>query len=1163
MPRILIIIVACTVFCQVLRSQVPVPKKPASNLRQKWISTRQDKIQLDTLSILPHTFRITALSDSAYELDMVNAVLKWRTKPSVDSVFISYRVFPTRLNAVARRFNYDSISNYFFVQPFAFNNSAQAQDEHFFNFGNITYNGSFGRGISFGNTQDAVVTSNLNLQLSGYLADSIEIAAAITDNNIPIQPDGTTQQLNEFDRIFLQFKKNNWQLNLGDIDIRQTQNYFLNFYKRLQGASFDITEKFGSKSYNRTLVSGSVAKGKFTRNVFQGLEGNQGPYRLQGANNEFFFVVLAGTERVYIDGELLQRGEDRDYVINYNTAEITFMPGRMITKDRRIQVEFEYADRNYLNANLYLYNETGINDKVKLKLAAFNNSDAKNSPVNQTLDPQQKNFLSALGDSIQYAFYPVANLDTFSAGKILYKKIDTVYNGGTHDSIYVYSTSPDSAKYNLSFIEVGVGKGNYVPDFNGANGKVYRWVAPVNGVRQGNFEAATFLVTPKKQQVVSAGIDYNVSKNSVLSTEFALSNYNVNTFSEKDKGDDKGIGAKIAFKNNHQLSNKKVLTTDLGYEYVQATFKPVERLRNVEFTRDWGLPLVVQPADEHIYSGSLSMNDTKSNSFTYQLTGYNRSDGFNGIRNVLTQNQKVNTWQFNNQLSLTNSSTATDKGYFFRPTLNLSKNFPKLKNYALTLSYALEHNEMRNKVKDSVNGQSFSFQTVQAALKSNILKENKWGLVYFNRVNEYPFGKNLVKTDRSNNINLFVELVKSPRQQFRLNTTYRKLEILRSDATTQKPDNSLLSRAEYMVNEWKGFLTGNVLYEIGSGQEQKRDYSYIEVPAGQGEYTWIDYNNDGVQQLNEFEIAVFPDQAKYIRIFTPTNEFIKANYNTFNYSVSLNPRSIINLSTHRNWQHLLARINLQSSLQINKKEQSNGLVQFNPFGTPISDTSLITLSQIYVNTFSFNRFSSKWGFDFNNTRNAGKALLTYGYESRKVNEWSLRTRVNFTKSISFDVTGKKGLSSLNTENPKFDNRNYKIFQYSVEPRVTFTKGANFRLIVGYKYLDKENEEGFNEQYNSNSLNTEIKYNILQSTSIQGKFTYGNISYQSHDPINGLNSTVSYIMLDGLMPGQNFLWNLDFTRRISNFLEFNLQYEGRKPGTGPTVHIGRAAIRALL
>jgi hypothetical protein len=1124
-----------------------------SNLRQKTVRLQGDTLKIDSVSIIPRSFIIEGIPAADYRLDFIKGILIWNKRPSSDSIQLTYRVFPYKLNPVAQRLNYDSVINNFYVTPFEFNNQLTNQQRGIFDFGTLKAEGSFGRQIGFGNSQDAVLNSTLNLQLSGMLGDSIEIQAAITDNNIPIQPDGNTQQLNEFDQVFLQFKKRNWQLNLGDIDIRQNQSYFLNFYKRLQGISFQTTNRIGQHGLSKTLASGSIAKGKFTRNVFQGLEGNQGPYRLKGANNEFFFIILANTERVFLDGVLLQRGEDQDYVINYNTAELTFTPKRMITKDSRIQVEFEYADRSFLNANLYLSQEFEFNSNLKVRVGVFNNNDAKNSQINQVLDNPQKQFLANLGDSIQKAFYSSAVPDTFAAGKVLYEK---VYAGV--DSFYRYSTDPALAKYNLSFIDLGDGLGDYVPDFNGANGKVYRYIAPVAGIKQGRYAAIIILVTPKKQQLVNLGVDYTISKNTLLKAEVAMSSYDVNTFSKINNGDDRGLAAKFQLNNTSQLSskNKLQLNTSLDYEFVEDKFKPLERLRNVEFSRDWGLPIVTQIATENIIRAGVGLKDNKNHSLSYQLMSYNRSDNYNGLQNALRHTAAWKGWQFNNEFVSTNFNTQDYKGVFLRPVIDMSKVLKNLGSWRLGFRYALEKNTARNKITDTLTPVAFSFDSYSVYLKSNEQRKNRYGITFFTRSDKYPVGKELIRGDRSLNLNLQTELLSNSKRQFFLNTTFRKLKVYNAGVSKQQEDETILGRAEYVMNEWKGLVSGNLLYEVGAGQEQRRDYAYLEVPAGQGEYAWIDYNSDGIQQLNEFELAAFPDQAKFIRVFTPTNDFIKANYITFNYSFTINPRSILNKADLKGIKKFIAKLNLVTSLQTSRKSIAKGSFEFNPFKYAVTDTLLVTLNTVILNTLSFNRFGSKWGVDLTNLRNNGKALLTYGYETRKLNDWIVRARWNLSRSFLLSLNGKKGLNALFT--PQFNNRNYQLNIYNAEPSLTYIKGTSFRVVTGYKFENKKNLPFFGgEKSSSHSLNLESKYNILQSSSVTGKFTFNNIDYKSP-----ANTTVSYIMLDGLLPGKNYLWSLTFTKRLLNNLELSMQYDGRKPGTSRTVHVGRASITAL-
>ena len=1131
----------------------------SSSVRKKKIIS-SGIVQLDSLSIVPATFNAPGLDTSFYFIDPVNATLYWKKKMMADSIDITYRVFPFKLNAVAQRFSYDSIRNNFIAAP-AYTSKQNANNENnLFNFGKLNYNGSFCRSLSFGNSQDAVFNSQFNLQLSGYLGDSIEIAAAITDNNIPIQPDGTTQQLNEFDRILLQFRKKNWEINLGDIDLRRNDDYFLKFYKRLQGVSYQQQFNVSKTVTNKTLLSGAIAKGKFARNIFQGLEGNQGPYRLQGNNNEFYFIILAGTEKVFIDGTQLQRGEDQDYVINYNAAEITFTPKQLITKDKRIQVEFEYADRNYLNSMEYVSNETNFGSKLKVTVSLYNNSDAKNSPINQTLDNPQKQFLANIGDSIQNAYYPYASIDSFSATKILYKKVDTLYNG-IHDSIYIYSTNADSAKYNLSFAEVGANRGNYIPYFSDANGQTFQWVQPINNIPQGNFEPAAFLVTPKRQQVFSVGAVYQFDKKTILRAEFAGSNYDINGFSSKHKNDNKGIAGKFSLLRTDSLKTKAgkllQLNTTAGYEYVHQRFRPVERLRTVEFARDWGLPLLLNSANEQLPSLSVNLNDEKGNNVQYQFGSYLRSDGFKGTRNIISNTTNIKGWNLNGIFNLTNSNTPFDKGFYLRPTVDINKTFASLHNYTFGATYALEHNEMSNKLTDTITPFSFAFENITAYIRSDAAKTNHWSFNYFTRKDKLPFGKNLLQSDRSHNYNFQTELLKNQKHQLRLNVTYRQLFITNATLTTQKADNSILGRAEYLVNEWNGFLKGSILYELGAGQEPKRNFTYIEVPAGQGQYAWIDYNADGIPQLNEFVIALFTDQAKYIRVYTPTSEYIKANYTQFNYALALSPKALAATMHNVKWKNFITKFMLQSSLQTFKKQLSDGNPLFNPFKGNIEDTALLNLNYILNNTLSFNRFSTSWGVDITNLVNYNKSLLTYGSETTQFKEWAAKARINFSKAYTLELIQKTGEISLLT--PSFKNRNYIIKTNTTEPRLTYTSGTLFRILAGYQFLQKENEGVYGgEKATFNSLNIETRYNTFSNTSITGKFTFSDIKF------TGLtNTTVSYIMLDALLPGKNYIWNIEFTKRLVNNLEISFEYEGRKPGEGKTINIGRASLRALL
>ena len=402
-----------------------------SNRLTRTLILKSDTIQLDSLSLVPGSVSISTsngapLDSAFYKIDYGKGkvIVNRKKIPSsngLDSLQFSYKTFPYLFSSETKHKDIKRLRADINGRKDPFRYEFENKTEDLFKMEGLNKSGSISRGIAFGNAQDVIVNSNLNLQLSGHLTNNIDLLLAATDNNIPIQPDGNTQQLQEFDKVFIQFSNENTKLIAGDFPLARPSGYFMNFYKKSQGISFSAMRKvnpFGVKDTSKyglykTSLSIAVSRGKFSRNQIQGVESNQGPYRLKGAENELFIIVLSGSEKVYIDGKLLTRGQENDYTIDYNTAELTFTAKQLITKDKRIVVEFQYSDKNYARSLMHFSNDYE-QDRLKTHLHVYSEQDNKNQPLQQELSTDQKELLYRIGDTLSLAVTPSIDSIGFS-----------------------------------------------------------------------------------------------------------------------------------------------------------------------------------------------------------------------------------------------------------------------------------------------------------------------------------------------------------------------------------------------------------------------------------------------------------------------------------------------------------------------------------------------------------------------------------------------------------------------------------------------------------------------------------------------------------------------------------------------------------------------------
>lgn len=1117
---------------------------PTSNFRSKKVAV-QDTIKIDSVSINSARFQILDragnLIDSLdYQIDFKNSILilSEKAKGMHDSINITYLRYPDFLTK--DYFGLDPkiiVENTGAIEKLYSLEESTTQRE-FTPFDGLSTAGSISRGVTIGNNQNAVVNSELDLQITGKLSDKVSIRASIQDANIPTQEGGYSQSLDEFDQIFMELYGANWNIRAGDVDLQNQDSYFGKFNKKVQGISLGgtLTHQDGSKT--SAFLAGALVRGVFAESKFTGQEGNQGPYKLVGPNGELFILIVSGSERVYVNGLLLNRGENEDYVIDYNAGELKFNPTYPITANMRITVEYQFTDRNYTRFIGYGGGKYS-KDNFDVGVYVYSESDSKNQPLQQNLSEEQVAILQAAGDDRENMTAPSAVPDTYSENKILYKK-ETI-NG---IEVFVFSNDPNDELFNVRFTLVGDNQGNYIISDNSAISRIFEYIPPVGGLPQGNYEPIIQLTAPNKLQIGGVLGSYHPSEKTIIDFELAGSKRDLNLFSDLDDGNNDGFAGRLSGKQRLFTSTDSLRIDGIAsVDFVNKDFRNVERVYNVEFGRDWNL--VSPMGNQTFLISGVELQHPKIGGGTYEFQKLEFSENYSGNRHVVTTHLR-----FGKLASQTNASYLKGTGdsldsKFIRIHNNTAYSFHKA---WVGGKLSLEDNQIRNVPTDSLTFNSQKYGAYELFVgkgdSTNVYVEAGYRF----QVNDSLRNGLLQKVNTSNTFFAKSRLINTQNTQLSIFANYR---VLKDAFGTNDDEKSLNSRLLYNQNLLKGGININTAISANNGVIPQQEFTYVKVEPGEGIFTWIDYNNDGIQDLGEFEVAQFQDEAEYIRVLLPNQVFVKIRENKLSQILTLNPRI---WESATGFKKFLSHFYNQTSYVLDRKvRRKNDAFNINPFEDGGDDQLGLVLN--FRNALFFNRGRQKYTTSYTYISSSSDNLLSLGLQQNRLKSHQLNFNHKFWESWLLNLKGTLGSNESTSEN--FTARNYELENYEIAPKISYLLNAQTRFDVFYGFLNEDNTIGEMEALEQQKLGFSFAYSNVQKISLNGEFNYIDNAFTG-SPF----SPVAYQMLEGLQPGVNFTWSLLLQKRITKYLDANLSYFGRKSKESATIHTGSIQLRAF-
>lgn len=1126
-----------------------IAQTQTSNYKSKTVAV-SNTIAIDSVSINSEAFLITlkdktVIDSTLYTVDFSKAIVTFKEPIESDSIVINYLKYPDFLTKTYKQFddsviveNTDNINKLYKL-------SQSNKEEDFTPFDGLTTNGSISRGVTIGNNQNSVLNSELDLQITGKLNENVSLRASIQDANIPLQESGYSQRLDEFDQVFIELFSDNWNIRAGDIDLQNTNSYFGAFSKRVQG--LQVKAKLGDEDAQTNLfASGALVRGQFTTYQFTAQEGNQGPYKLQGPNGELFVLIVSGSETVYVNGIVAERGESKDYIIDYNAGQLVFNSTFPITSEMRISVDYQFSDRNY--SRIVAFGGGNYNtEKLKIGASVYSENDSKNNPLQQNLSQDQVAVLGEAGDDTSQMVADSSVEEAFNENRILYKK--ELVNG---EEVFVFSNNPDDTLFAVTFTNVGDNLGDYILSSTNAINNIFEYVAPIGGAQQGNFAPVIQLVAPVKLQLAVVNGNYTPSEKTTINFEVAGSKNDLNLFSSEDDGDNDGFAGKInieqALIKQDSLWNVNAF---INADYIQQNFKTIERLYAPEFNRDWNLGQnnpnlqTFTLGNQSLVSTGFKAFHSKKGSASYNFEHLNYSENFNGNRHNLNANLNLNKLRLSSQSSVLKSSGALNSSKFFR-TYNTA--VYSLKKQWVGAGFSSEENKERiNNTQEFTNlTQRFTAYEAFTGIgdSTNVFAE----VGYKFRVNDSIRNNKLQLVNTSNTYYLNSQLVKGDRTNLSLYVNYRTLD---NEDETSDDEESLNSRLQYSQRFFNNFIQWNTVFETNSGTLPQQDFTYIEVEPGQGAYTWNDYNANGIQELEEFEIAQFQDQGSYIRVLLPNQVFIKTHQNRLSQTLTLNPTNWVNSEkkSAKFWSHFYN----QTSYLIDRKLKREGKAfNINPFEA--DEDNQLGLQLNFRNVLFYNRGKQRYTTSYTYLTNESRNVLSVGSISNALKSHQLNFNHKIKKSWLVTVLGALDNNQSTSEN--FSSKNFNIDEQRFNPKLSYLLNDNTRFDVFYQYTNKDNTIGSLENLNQQKYGASFAFSNNQNNAISGEF---NFFENSFDGIS--SSPVGFQMLEGLQPGKNFTWSLLAQKKLTKFLDLNLNYFGRKTETSKTIHTGNVQLKA--